>query len=123
MLYVADPDIGYYPQPSAELIRYGGRVATNKFGMRSDEVERDKPPGTFRILMIGDSTLYGGSYVDQADTYSTQVQNRLNGAGSPKTSPPGKVEVLAMGCNGWGPFHERGFIKNTIRTPSRPIWC
>jgi len=105
VLYYADPDIGYYPQPSAELVRYGGRVATNKFSMRSAEVERQKPPGVFRILMLGDSTLYAGSYVDQADMYATQVEKRLNALGL-----PGKVEVLAMGCNGWGPFHERGYI-------------
>jgi hypothetical protein len=127
VLYVADPDIGYYPQPSAELIRYGGRITTNKFGMRSAEVDREKPPGVFRVLMIGDSTLYGGSYVDQEDTYSTQVEKHLNGSydggSAPKPpaegssdgrsgpKPPGKVEVLAMGCNGWGPFHERGFVK------------
>ncbi|HEX3345363.1 MAG TPA: hypothetical protein VHS09_12355, partial [Polyangiaceae bacterium] len=106
VLYVADPDIGYYPQPNAELNRYGGRVATNQFGMRSPPVDREKPPGTFRILMIGDSTLYGGSYIDQEDMYATQVQKQLTALGL-----PGKVEVLAMGCNGWGPFHERGFVK------------
>jgi hypothetical protein len=106
VLYVADPDIGYYPQPNAELIRYGGRVATNQFGMRSPPIDREKPPGVFRILMIGDSTLYGGSYIDQEDMYATVVQKRLSDQGL-----PGKVEVLAMGCNGWGPFHERGFVK------------
>jgi hypothetical protein len=105
VLYYADPEIGYYPQPSAELIRYGGRVATNKFGMRSPEVDRHKPAGVFRVLMLGDSTLYGGSYVDQEDVYSSQVEKHFNGLGL-----PAKVEVLAMGCNGWGPFHERGFI-------------
>jgi hypothetical protein len=73
--------------------------------MRSAEIERAKPPGTFRILMLGDSTLYAGSYVDQADMYATRVQDELARAGL-----PGKVEVLAMGCNGWGPFHERAFL-------------
>jgi lysophospholipase L1-like esterase len=106
VLYVADPDIGYYPQPNAELIRYGGRVATNEFGMRSPDVAREKPPGTFRILMIGDSTLYGGSYIDQEDMYATVLQKRLTALGV-----PGKIEVLAMGCNGWGPFHEHGFVR------------
>jgi hypothetical protein len=106
VLYVADPDIGYYPQPNAELVRYGGRVATNAFGMRSPQVDRDKRPGTFRILMIGDSTLYAGSYIDQEDMYATVLQKRLTDLGL-----PGKVEVLAMGCNGWGPFHEHGFVK------------
>jgi hypothetical protein len=107
VLYVADPDIGYYPQPSVRLVRYGGVVATNAFGMRSPEVDREKPPGTFRVLMLGDSTLYGGSYVDQEDLYSSQLRERLNRRGG-----PGKVEVLAMGTNGWGPFHERAYINS-----------
>jgi hypothetical protein len=106
VLYIADPDIGYYPQPNAELVRYGGRVATNQYGMRSPPVEREKAPGTFRILMLGDSTLYGGSYVDQEDMYATVLQKRLTALGL-----PGKVEVLAMGCNGWGPYHEHGFVR------------
>lgn len=106
VLYEADPDIGYYPEPNAELVRYGGRVATNQFGMRSPPAERTKAPGTFRILMIGDSTLYGGSYIDQEDMYATVLRKRLEARGL-----PGKVEVLAMGCNGWGPFHEHGFVR------------
>jgi hypothetical protein len=106
VLYQADPDIGYYPEPEAHLVRYGGRVSTNQFGMRSPEVAREKPPGTFRIFMIGDSTLYGGSYVDQDDLYASRLQKQLE-----RASLPGKVEVLAMGCNGWGPFHERGYLK------------
>jgi hypothetical protein len=105
VLYVADPDIGYYPEPGVHLQRYGGLVATNSFGMRSPEVDRDKPPGVFRILMLGDSTLYGGSYVDQEDLYASQLRERLNHRGE-----VGKVEVLAMGTNGWGPFHERAYV-------------
>jgi hypothetical protein len=108
ILYQVDPDIGYYPEPEANLVRYGGRVSTNQFGMRSPEIARNKPPGRFRIFMIGDSTLYGGSYVDQEDLYAARLQKELE-----KALPlPGKVEVLAMGCNGWGPFHERGYVKH-----------
>lgn len=105
VLYVADPDVGYYPQPNVSLRRYGGMVSTNEYGMRSPSASRRKPPGTFRILMLGDSTLYGGSYVDQEDLYASRVREALNARGF-----PGKVEVLAMGCNGWGPFHEHGFV-------------
>jgi hypothetical protein len=106
VLYVADTDIGYYPEPNVDLQRYGGKVRTNRFGMRSPDFGVNKPPGGFRIFMIGDSTLYGGSYVDQDDLYSSQVAARLNGPGA-----PGKVEVLALGCNGWGPFHEHGMVR------------
>jgi hypothetical protein len=106
VLYVADPDVGYYPEPDVHVVRYGGLVATNRFGMRSPDVTPSKPPGVFRILMLGDSTLWGGSYIDQEDLYSSQLLARMNSEGL-----PGKVEVLAMSANGWGPFHERGFVK------------
>src|SRR5262249_55223140 len=104
--YVADPVVGYYPQPNVSLVRYGGVVRTNEWGMRSPPASRRKPQGAFRILMLGDSTLYGGSYIDQEDLYSSRVRRQLQESGF-----PGPVEVLAMGCNGWGPFHERGYIK------------
>lgn len=105
LLYVADPEIGYYPEPNAHLARYGGLVATNQFGMRSAPVTKEKPAGTFRILMLGDSTLFGGSYIDQADLYASRLSEHLNAS-----NLPGKVEILAMGTNGWGPFHERGYL-------------
>src|SRR6185295_10340815 len=45
LLYLADPQVGYYPQPNAHLARYGGLVATNQYGMRSAEVTKQKPAG------------------------------------------------------------------------------
>ncbi len=106
VLYVSDPLVGYYPAPNQDVDRYGGRVATNRFGMRSPEFAAAKPPGTLRVLMIGDSTLYGGSYVDQADLYSQQLQEHLE-----RLTPQASVEVLNVGVNAWGPFHKQGYIK------------
>jgi len=106
LLYIADPEIGYYPQPNVHLTRYGGVLDTNEFGMRSPSATKAKPAGTFRILMLGDSTLFGGSYIDQMDLYSSRLTTVLNASGL-----PGRVEVLAMGVNGWGPFHERGYVR------------
>ena len=105
VLYHADPVVGYYPAPNQSLGRYGGLVRTNQYGMRSPDIAHEKRPGDFRILMLGDSTQWGGSYVDQADIYSTLVEARLN-----KLGGPGKVEVMAMGANGWGPFEEHGYV-------------
>lgn len=104
VLYHADPVVGYYPAPNQNLGRYGGRVMINSFGMRSPEIAKDKPAGVFRILMLGDSTLYGGSYIDQDDLYANKLGALLEKKGA------GKVEVLVMGTNGWGPFHERGYV-------------
>lgn len=106
VLYRADPYVGYYPSPGQKLDRYGGRVFTNNFGMRAPDFAEDKPAGTFRILMLGDSTLWGGSYVDQDELYARILDKKLAERASGQ-----KVEVLNMGVNGWGPFHERGFVE------------
>jgi hypothetical protein len=108
VLYVSDPTVGYYTAPNQKLGRYGGRVETNRFGMRAPEVSAEKPQGVFRVLMLGDSTLYGGSYVDQDALYARLLEKKLNEAAS--AAGAGKVEVLNMGVNGWGPFHERGYL-------------
>lgn len=105
VLYVSDPYAGYYPAPNQYLDRYGGLVQTNAFGMRAPDYKETKEPGTFRILMLGDSTLWGGSYVDQKALYARILEDKLNQLAGGKA-----VQVLNMGVNGWGPFHERGFI-------------
>ncbi|MFO0589907.1 MAG: SGNH/GDSL hydrolase family protein [Polyangiaceae bacterium] len=106
VLYVSDARAGYYPAPDQKHDRYGGRVLVNHFGMRAPDVAADKPAGTFRILMLGDSTLWGGSYVDQDQLYARILEKKLN-----EVSGGRKVEVLNMGVNGWGPFHERGYVE------------
>lgn len=106
VLYRADPIVGYYPTPNQNLARYGGALRTNAFGMRSEDIARHKAAGDLRILMLGDSTQWGGSYVDQKDIYTTRLQAALD--------PPGNrrhVQVLSVSANGWGPFHEHGYIK------------
>jgi hypothetical protein len=106
VLYVSDARAGYFPAPDQKHDRYGGRVLVNHFGMRAPDVAADKPAGTFRILMLGDSTLWGGSYVDQEQLYARILEHKLNDASGGR-----KVEVLNMGVNGWGPFHERGYVE------------
>lgn len=105
VVYVLDPLAGYFPAPNQNHVRYGGRVIVNRLGMRAPEYSEEKPEGVFRVLMIGDSTLWGGSYVDQDELYARIVDRKLNDLGE------GKIEVLNMGVNGWGPLHERGYIE------------
>jgi len=50
---------------------------------------KQKLSGTFRILMIGDSTLYGGSYIDQRELYSRQLEQHLRNAAGGR-----RVEIL-----------------------------
>ena len=111
IVYRVDPRVGYYPAPNQDVHRYGGEIHINAFGMRSRNVTAEKPAGTFRILMLGDSTLYGGSYIDQSQTYATRLEGLLNQKPSLLPNSPRQVEVLCMGVNGWGPQHELAYVK------------
>jgi hypothetical protein len=111
VVYRVDPRIGYYPAPHQDVHRYGGEIHINAFGMRSRDVTAAKPEGAFRILMLGDSTLYGGSYIDQSQMYATRLEGLLNQQRSALPNFPRQVEVLCMGVNGWGPQHELAYVK------------
>jgi len=78
VLYVQDVRAGYYPGPNQSVSRSGGLIETNRFGMRAPEIEPEKSAGVFRILMIGDSTLWGGSYIDQSEIYARQIASRFH---------------------------------------------
>jgi hypothetical protein len=106
ILYRTDVHAGYYPAPNQQEHRYGGFFQTNAYGMRAPDFDPVKKPGTLRILMLGDSTLYGGSFVDQRDLYARLLDDALD-------AKPGvnSVEVLNMAANAWGPFNELGYVE------------
>jgi hypothetical protein len=111
IVYRVDPRVGYYPAPNQDVHRYGGEIHINAFGMRSRDVTAAKPEGTFRILMLGDSTLYGGSYIDQSQMYATRLEGLLNQQRNALPNSPRQVEVLCMGVNAWGPQHELAYVE------------
>jgi hypothetical protein len=84
----ADPFLHYELKPNS---RYDGTfpgkppysVRIDEHGARFPTHAEAKPPGTFRILGFGGSTLYGGA-VNDNDTIPAALERRLNarGAGS-----------------------------------------
>ena len=106
VLYRGDAVAGYYPAPNQVRHRSGGLVQTNAFGMRAPDFAEAKPADTFRVLMLGDSTLYGGSYIDQPDLYARRLEGLLTEAAKGRT-----VEILNMGVNGWGPYQKLGWVQ------------
>jgi hypothetical protein len=109
LLYQNDSQCGFRLSPHQDLITPRGRVQINNFSMRySRDVTKEKPAGVFRILMIGDSTLFGGEYLTNEQTYASLVEQRLNsryGAGGKK------FEVFPISTNGWGPLHQLGWVE------------
>jgi len=105
ILYVNDPVVGYYPAPNQNITRRGRKVITNRFGMRAPDYPAEKKPGNFRILMLGDSTLWGGTLLDQEQIYPRILEKSLN-----RNLGGKKVEIMNMGVNSWGPFHMLRYV-------------
>jgi lysophospholipase L1-like esterase len=116
-LYVGDPTLhhrmasnwsGFFPE---EIVQQVGRsnvpIRTNSLGLRSPEVDRAKPPGTFRILVLGDSVTFGWSLRGE-DTYVSQLASLLA-----TLRPDQRVEVINAGVSGYGTWQELRWLKDT----------
>jgi len=76
----------------------------NSKGLRDNEIGYDKPPGTYRILGLGDSFTFGYA-VEQEDTFLHKLEALLN-----HDHPNGKsfkhFETINMGVGGYGQVSE-----------------
>lgn len=79
-------------------------VHINSRGFRGDEFTVPKPPGTFRILNIGDSVAFGWE-VGLDETYGQQVAAALN-----ETDDGLHYEVINAGTPGWNLETARNFL-------------
>ncbi|MCA8974261.1 MAG: SGNH/GDSL hydrolase family protein [Planctomycetes bacterium] len=70
----------YRHKPSLDLDLGSYRLRTNRLGFRGPEIEREKPAGTFRIVILGDSVCYGTG-VDDEVTFLRRWEAELNAAG------------------------------------------
>jgi lysophospholipase L1-like esterase len=77
----------------------------NALGLRGDETLEAKPPGTFRVLFVGDSVTFGLG-VDDALCFPALVQQELRAEGRDD------VEVLNGGCPGWDGVQEAHWLKS-----------
>jgi lysophospholipase L1-like esterase len=103
-----DPVYGWSHRPGQE-----GRFASwgfdtgvriNSHGFRGPETRFDKPPGHHRVVVLGDSFVWGFG-VEEADTFPALLQAAL-GAGS---------EVLNLGVSGYSTDQELLVYRNVGR--------
>ena len=73
LLLRPDPMYGYMPAPNQDLHRFFSHIHINAYGMRSEDIEANKPPGTRRILFVGDSVLFGTTLVDQQRIFTNRI--------------------------------------------------
>lgn len=97
-IYEPDPLLYWRLKPNQTCHTKVNRklVHINSHGTRGPDFEVPKPPGTVRILSLGDSRTFGWGLSDE-ETYSSLIE-----AGLRKTlGPSQKIEVINCGVNAW----------------------
>jgi len=97
----AIPGLTYELVPGLDRESHGARVVTNSEGMRDRERPRARPPGTRRIVVLGDSFTFG--YGVEGDALWTAVLERLLPAGT---------EVLNFGVGGYSTQDEAAVLEH-----------
>jgi hypothetical protein len=96
---VPHPYLGYSLTPSYRTPPGSAQQAShNSLGFRGKETTWEKPPGVFRIVTTGGSSVYGQSESSDAAVWSQRLEDLFGEVGGRK------VEVINVGCNGWSSF-------------------
>jgi hypothetical protein len=106
VLLVRDPACGYMLKPNQNLFRFFVHTRTNRYGMRSDEVQPQHPANTLRLFFIGDSITYGTSRVDQSAIFTEILHRELPAI----VHEP--VEVLNASASAWAPDNELSYLQS-----------
>ncbi len=96
--------------PSRRVAYMGELMTTNRWAMRDRDYEREKPPGTFRIALLGDSQAMGGGTPDSL-TFENVAERRLNGEAG--AAGP-RVEILNFSVAGYGPAARRWLLERSV---------
>lgn len=106
-------------------------ATTNRWGMRDREYEYEKPPGTFRIALLGASTALGAG-VNDDETFENLLEDRLNRE-PPSQAPLRRFEILNFGVNGYSALDDLVALENKalafrpnavmlLANPTDPYW-
>lgn len=98
VLYDSSPLYGFRPLPNTEYHRFrGARLRFNNLGLRA-ESDFDGDPNN-KVLFLGDSITYGGSYIDNKELFSYLAVRDL-----------GAYESGNAAVNAWGVENIHGLI-------------
>lgn len=91
---------------------------TNSLGLRERELPELRPPGTYRVLFMGDSVTFGLG-VPLEETFVRALEKELNGQGLPP-----RVETLNLGYPGQNLVTEFKELKTrgAVYEPNLVVW-
>jgi hypothetical protein len=97
-LIIEEP-IGYRNRPNVQGQFWGSKVSINSLGMRGRELDTPPTADEFRILMLGDSVVFGMGVADD-ETIPYQLEHQLNQPSEAEAGTPSDnriYRVLNMG--------------------------
>ena len=107
----ADPEAGFVHVPNRSAFLMGAAVSINSLGLRDREFAKEKPPGTCRVLMLGDSTTFGWG-VPLEQTVAKILERKLNASSVPGCE---RFEVLNGGVGNYNTVQEVAQYRNRDR--------
>ncbi len=102
--YVYDATLGWRNIPNWRASTRGHALTINSNGLRDREYSFEKPAGTTRLLVLGDSYVWGYGVSDE-DVFTEVLERKLAGTSNP-------WEVINTGVSGWGTDQEYLFLKS-----------
>jgi hypothetical protein len=93
----------HWPGITRYLPQYGHDVTFNSVGMRDREHQVEKPPGVFRVLLLGDSFMEA-LQVPFDSSFPSLLERGL----AERTGK--RVEVVSAGVSGWGTDDELRYL-------------
>lgn len=104
--YVRDSELLFRLRPNSDA-EHGlvpVPVHVNNVGFRGPDIAYEKPPGTRRILFLGDSVAEGFMLLYE-DTFPLIVESTL------RENSRARIEVINAGVPGWATWQETAFMK------------
>ena len=95
LLYQPSDKYEYIAQPNQIRHRFGARLLTNSYSQRSEEPDSTK----VKILGLGDSVIFGGSWMDHDSLATTLFSNETD------------MQMLNISAGSWGPDNCVAYLK------------
>ena len=96
------PSIEYELVPNQKVNRFHRQIKINSEGMRSDDLKIIKDPKDIRVLIFGDSIIWGGSLISQNNLGTELLREKKFNNRS--------LEIANISAGSWGPGNWLAFI-------------
>ena len=103
-MLVDDARYAYIHAPNSEGSLNGEAVRFNSIGLRGDEIAKQKPVGSTRLMILGDSVVLGWG-VSESDMFANRLRQKF--AATRQT-----VDIVAAGVGSWNTRTEYEFLRH-----------